>query len=221
MSGIVGISAGRPDKITDSAVRRVLEETGMESTFFSLGCRDLQLCRACNGCVQTNRCLLPDGLDEILAAMEKARGVVFGAPRYWRGINARARGFWERLCFSGRHRETFPFQDMPAVMITVSGSGEGLEAQKDLETFMGDARLRIVDRVDLQGEYACFTCGYGPSCLVGGYVSLYEPGTQVTRDRTPRLDNQSPHDPGVTRDLEAELRRAAARLVGEVDSRGS
>ncbi len=213
ISTVVGISAGRPGRVTDNAVRMILEATGLESVFFSLGRPDMKMCLACSRCVESNRCALDDELGEIALAMEGAEAVVFGAPQYWTGVNARARGFWERICFSGRHREVFPLAGKPALMVAVSGSGEASPAIRDLEAFMSDARLRVVDQVSLQGEYACFTCGYGPTCMVGGYVGMYEPGTPVTRERIPCIANQYPHLPERLGDARPRLRRAGQKLA--------
>ncbi len=109
MVNIVGISAGRKNKVSDSLVKAILEGSGREHTFINLSGKLIRPCEACNGCVDTNRCVLKDDLMPILEKCYEAQAIVFGAPRHWNHMNTKGLAFWERACFSGRHNSVFLF----------------------------------------------------------------------------------------------------------------
>jgi hypothetical protein len=189
---IIGISAGRKNKVTESSVKAILEGTGKESTFISLSGKVIRPCEACNGCVKTNRCILKDDFQPVLEQCYQAEAIVFGAPNYWNHMNAKGQSFWERTCFSGRHNSVFPLQGKLGVIVAVSGGDEGHYVVKDLETFFEDARIHLVESITVQGEYACFTCGHGNYCPVGGFKELFPLGTPITKSLFPSLTNQHP-----------------------------
>ncbi|MCK8817521.1 flavodoxin family protein [Natroniella sulfidigena] len=212
---IIGISAGRKGKITEEAVKTVLEESGLATEFFSLSDFELLTCDACNGCIETYRCVKDDELNQILIKMEQAEGIVFGAPEYWEGINAKGRSFWERICFSTRHNAHFSLQDKVGVAIGVSGDGNSTAVIEDIKRFFVDARLEIVGEVEVQGEYACFTCGYGQRCAVGGLAEIYDLPLEITPDKIPDLCNQNPHQ-ARRNSVVAELRGVGLRVAQKI-----
>ncbi len=57
---------------------------------------------------------------------------------------------------------------------------------------------------------------YGPTCMVGGYVQMYNPNTPITKERVPCLLNQHPDEPHRSRDLMPMIRSAAKKLAREV-----
>jgi multimeric flavodoxin WrbA len=214
MVEIIGISAGREQKVTESLIKTILEGTGKATEFFSLSGKLIRPCEACNGCVKYNRCVLEDGFQEILEKCYQAEAIVFGAPNYWNHMNAKGQAFWERVCFSGRHNSVFPLQGKLGVIGAVSGTGEGKPVIRDIETYFNDARMRIVEEVSIQGEYACFTCGHGNHCPVGGFVDMYPLGTTIKSDIIPSLTNQHPDKPDLPQEKRDQL--AHARKIGEV-----
>ncbi|GAB6098325.1 flavodoxin family protein [Halanaerocella petrolearia] len=216
---VVGISAGRKGKITESAIKSVLEKSNLSHSFYSLSNFEILTCDACNGCVEDHQCVKDDKLNEIFNAMKEAKVIIFGAPEYWDGINAKARAFWERICFSSRHNCSFPLNNKLGVIIGVSGDGDSNEAIDDLLTFTNDARIDVIEQVEIQGEYACFTCGYGEQCAVGGYVELYPLNTPITNKRTPDLVNQHPEKnkgKDITNNLN-NLGKKLKKIIGEVE----
>jgi hypothetical protein len=74
-----------------------------------------------------------------------------------------------------------------------------------------------VEEISIQGEYACFTCGYGNHCPVGGFVDMYPLGTAIKPEIMPTLTNQHPDQP----DLSDEKRNLliAAQKIGKVLSK--
>ena len=189
---IVGIHSGRRGKISEGALRYVLEHTGEEYKIFALTDWALETCDACLGCLTTHRCVKDDGVNEIVDELYKASAVVFATPEYWEGVHAKARAFWERVCFMGRHNSVFPLQHLYGVIIGVAGHGDASAAIRDLSAFFEDARIRVVDTVDVQGTYACFECGFAPVCEVAGVWDIFERDIKITPETIPSLDNQDP-----------------------------
>jgi multimeric flavodoxin WrbA len=217
MARIVGISAGRDGKVTESLVKAILEGSGEDYEFISLSGKLIRPCEACNGCVKTNKCVLEDDFQPVLDKCYAADAIVFGAPNYWDHMNAKGQAFWERACFSGRHNSVFPLEGKLGVIAAVAGTDHGAPVIDDLKMYFDDARMHVVGEISVQGEYACFTCGYGNHCPVGGFVDMYPLGTTVRPELLPSLTNQHPNKP----DLPEEERNRLndARKMGQILSR--
>jgi multimeric flavodoxin WrbA len=217
MARIVGISAGRDGKVTESLVKAILEGSGEDYEFISLSGKLIRPCEACNGCVKTNKCVLEDDFQPVLDKCYAADAIVFGAPNYWDHMNAKGQAFWERACFSGRHNSVFPLEGKLGVIAAVAGTDHGAPVIDDLKIYFDDARMHVVGEISVQGEYACFTCGYGNHCPVGGFVDMYPLGTTVRPELLPSLTNQHPNKP----DLPEEERNRLndARKMGQILSR--
>lgn len=215
MSRIIGIHAGRPGKLSEQALRAVLESTEQDYSVYALNELKLETCDACLACVAENRCIKGDGVNQIVDELSAAAALVFAAPEYWEGVNAKARAFWERVCFMGRHNEEFPLQHLSGVIIGVGGHGDAAGAIGDMQAFFYDARIAVCDTVDVQGAYACFECGFGLDCAVAGVWDIYPAGTEISADNVPQLQHQDPHLCAQQRrsDRRIRLERAAERLM--------
>ncbi|SKA06928.1 flavodoxin family protein [Selenihalanaerobacter shriftii] len=214
---IIGISAGRKEKITENAVKTVLEGSGLSFDFYSLSNFEVLTCDGCNGCIETHKCVKDDSVNQILEAIQQAQGIVFGAPEYWEGMNAKGRAFWERVCFSTRHNEKFPLQNKSGVIVGVSGDGDSTAVIKDIERFFNDARIEKVSQIEVQGEYACFTCGYGHKCQVGGLVNMYDLPIEVSKVKMPNLCDQYPEDNDKMKNIRIKLEKAGQILAEKMD----
>ena len=65
MTRIIGISAGRDGKVTESLVKAILEGSGQEYEFISLSGKLIRPCEAGTGRVKTNRSALEDDFQEV------------------------------------------------------------------------------------------------------------------------------------------------------------
>lgn len=223
MVKIIGISAGRRRKVTESIVKAMLEGSGVDFELISLSGKTIRPCEACNGCVKTNKCVLKDDFQPIADKLYRADGLVFGAPTYWDHMNAKGQAFWERACFAGRHNALFPLQGKMGVIIGVDGyKGNGEFVIRDVQRFFDDARIYTVSHITAQGEFACFSCGYGNYCPVGGFVELFPSGTPITGEITPSISNQHPEDkelPIKERDITARAAEMGKVLVRAIENR--
>src|SRR6056297_1560194 len=190
---IIGIHSGRRGKMSEHAMQQVLEHTGAKYRVFALTDLTLETCDACLGCLRTHRCVKNDGVNELVAELQDASGLVFAAPEYWDGVHAKARAFWERVCFMGRHNSVFPLQHLYGVIIGVAGHGDASAAIRDLTAFFEDARIRVVDTVDVQGSYACFKCGFPRTCDVAGVWDIFPRDTEICPETVPSIVNQDLH----------------------------
>ncbi len=213
---IVGISAGREQKVTEQAVKTVLEETEQSNEFYSLSSFEILTCDACNGCIRTNRCVKDDKLNEIIESMIKADGIVFGAPEYWDGMNAKGRAFWERVAFSLRHNDNYPLADKPGVIVGVSGDGDSRYVLKDIKNFFDDAKINTIDQIEVRGKYACFSCGLGHICRAGGLTNFYNIPVEKSDMITPELCEQYPENESQEKDVLVELKEAGQFLKKKI-----
>jgi hypothetical protein len=213
---IVGISAGREEKVTEKAVKTVLEETEQPNELYSLSSFEILTCDACNGCISTNRCVKDDKLNEIIETMIKADGIVFGAPEYWDGMNAKGRAFWERVAFSLRHNDNYPLADKPGVIVGVSGDGDSKYVLKDIKAFFDDVKINTFSQIEVRGEYACFSCGLGHICRAGGLTNFYKIPVEKNEVIRPELCEQYPETENQEKDVLVELKEAGQLLDSKI-----
>ena len=105
---------------------KVLNEAGIETTIFHIGSAPVGGCVGCGGCSKAGKCVLP--------LVEKADGIVFGAPVHYATAAASMLGFMHRLAISGgkylRHK--------PAAVVTSArraGTTTALEAMEKVPQF--------------------------------------------------------------------------------------
>lgn len=83
-------------------MQKVFAEKGIESEIFWLGVNPIGGCVACNGCLQTKRCVFKDKVNEFLDKCEQADGFVFASPVHYAGMSGNLTGFMDRV-FYGKH----------------------------------------------------------------------------------------------------------------------
>ena len=130
---------GSPHKqgCTDAALREVaatLQEAGIETTIFHIGAAPVGGCVGCGGCARAGKCVFGGPVADVLPLLEKADGVVFGAPVHYATAAGSMLGFMHRLAMSGgtylRHK--------PAAVVTSArraGTTTALEAMEKVPQF--------------------------------------------------------------------------------------
>ena len=105
---------------------KVLSEAGIETTIFHIGSAPVGGCVGCGGC--------SGPVADVLPLVEKADGIVFGAPVHYATAAASMLGFMHRLAISGgkylRHK--------PAAVVTSArraGTTTALEAMEKVPQF--------------------------------------------------------------------------------------
>ncbi|WP_300367315.1 flavodoxin family protein [uncultured Subdoligranulum sp.] len=130
---------GSPHKqgCTDAALREVaatLQEAGIETTIFHIGAAPVGGCVGCGGCAKAGKCVFGGPVADVLPLLEKADGVIFGAPVHYATAAGSMLGFMHRLAMSGgtylRHK--------PAAVVTSArraGTTTALEAMEKVPQF--------------------------------------------------------------------------------------
>lgn len=62
---------------------------------------DLQMCRGCLACFRTGRCIHQDGLNELMARLEQADGIILASPVYYGSVTAQLKTFMDRVGLLG------------------------------------------------------------------------------------------------------------------------
>ncbi len=128
---VVGISAGRKNKVTESVVKAVLDRVKGRTVFISWSGKMIRPCEACNGCVATNRCVLDDDFLWAADQIRESDGLVFGAPNHFKHMNSKGSAFWERCVSPGVTMPSFPSR---------------VNQPQSCHRFQGSMARRLIDR---------------------------------------------------------------------------
>jgi multimeric flavodoxin WrbA len=96
--GIVG--SCRKGGNTDILVRNVLEgveRAGLATEILHLSDHVFSDCTGCEGCRQSFRCVVDDGMQSMYPLLEAARGLVIGSPTYFYNVTGITKNFLDRL----------------------------------------------------------------------------------------------------------------------------
>jgi multimeric flavodoxin WrbA len=182
MKRVLGVS-GSPiaNSNTDRALKAVLEATGLETEFVKLVDYTVAPCKACLGCVKTNRCVIND--DGIMLA-EKAKAadaLVIGGFTPYSTLDSRTKAFIERL-YPLRHQKGFMAGKPGAAVITscVPEDNKQLPPAAEMGVnaivfYMMEEGMQFVGALKLQGNVPCIRCGFGDKCKMSGVKMLYGP----------------------------------------------
>jgi len=194
---VLGVS-GSPisNSNTDRAVKAVLEATGLETEFIKLSEYAIAPCKACLGCLTTNRCVIED--DGILLA-EKAKeadALVIGGYTSYSSIDARTKSFIERL-YPLRHIKGFMREKPGGAVITcaVPENVEGLPQAFDAGSnaimfYMMEEGMLFEGSVRVMGNPPCIKCGHGDLCDMSGIKMLFGPNATITSVGVNIFENQ-------------------------------
>ena len=74
-------------------VAKTLNEAGIETTIFHIGAAPVGGCVSCGGCGRAGKCVFGGPVADVLPLVEKADGIVFGAPVHYATAAASMLGF--------------------------------------------------------------------------------------------------------------------------------
>ena len=98
---IIGfIGSPRKEGNTAWTVNKILEgakERGAETQVWNYADLDIKPCKGCLGCVQGDRCVIDDDMQELYSALFQADALVLGSPVYMGQMSAQAKMFTDRL----------------------------------------------------------------------------------------------------------------------------
>ena len=194
---VLGVS-GSPirNSNTDRALQSVLDATGLETEFVKLIDYQIAPCRACLGCVKTNRCVIPD--DGVMLA-EKAKAadalVIAGFTPY-STLDARTKAFIERL-YPLRHLHGFMAGKPGAAVVTSCVPDDNPQLPPAAEMgvnaivfCMMEEGMKFVGALKVQGNVPCIRCGFGDSCKMSGVKMLHGSTASVDSVGVKRFEEQ-------------------------------
>ncbi len=177
---VIGVS-GSPisNSNTDRAVQAVLETTGLETEFIKLFDYTVAPCKACLGCLKTNRCVIQDDGVHLAEKVKAAGALVVGAFTPYSSLDSRTKAFLERL-YPLRHRYGY-LQGKPAVAVVTTAvprGAEGLPPAADMgvnaiQFFAMEEGMNFLGSVVMDGNVPCVKCGLGDECSMSGVKMLY------------------------------------------------
>ncbi len=195
---VLGVS-GSPIKNsnTDRAVKQVLEATGMETEFIKLRGYQIEPCRACLGCVDTNECMIGDDGNRLAQKAKDADALVVGCYTPYSSIDARTKAFLERL-YPLRHKHGF-MQEKPGVAVVtcaIPADCEGMppacdNGANDISFYMMEEGMSFLGAVKLQGNIPCIRCGYGDECRTAGLKMIFGENATVDSVGVNTFENQA------------------------------
>jgi len=183
---VLGIS-GSPvyGSNTDRALKASLEATGLETEFVKLVDYKITPCRACIGCVDTNRCV--NTQDDGIMLAEKAKAadaLIIACYTPYSSIDALTKAFIERL-YPLRHKHGFMAGKPGGAIVTcaVPATSKTLPPSGDMGVnavmfYMMEEGMNFVGSVKILGNVPCIKCGYGNECKTSGIKMIY--GNEAT-----------------------------------------
>ena len=121
--------SARKDGNTAILINCVFEELkkeGIETELIQMAGKPIQGCIACYKCFknQNRRCSVEkDMLNEIIAAMEPAQGILLGSPTYFSDVSSGMRAFIERCGFVARANDYMFKGKVGAAVVAVRRAG--------------------------------------------------------------------------------------------------
>ena len=178
---VLGVS-GSPiyDSNTDRALKVALEATGMETEFVKLVEYRITPCRACIGCVETNRCVntSDDGI-LLTEKVKSADALIIACYTPYSSIDSLTKAFLERL-YPLRHSHGYMAGKPGGAIVTcaVPEQNKMLPPAGDMgvnaiKFYMMEEGMNFVGAVKVLGNVPCIKCGKGNECKMTGVKMIY------------------------------------------------
>ena len=178
---VLGVS-GSPiyDSNTDRALKVALEATGMETEFIKLVEYRITPCKACIGCVETNRCVntSDDGI-LLTEKVKSADALIIACYTPYSSIDSLTKAFLERL-YPLRHSHGYMAGKPGGAIVTcaVPEQNKMLPPAGDMgvnaiKFYMMEEGMNFVGAVKVLGNVPCIKCGKGNECKMTGVKMIY------------------------------------------------
>ncbi|MHB0937126.1 MAG: flavodoxin family protein [Armatimonadota bacterium] len=186
---VLGVSGSAIDNgNTDRAVKAALAATGCRTEFLKLSEFTIAPCRACLGCVRTNRCVINDDGRAIAERVKAADALIIGGYAPYSSLDARTKAFIERL-YPLRHHQGFMRGKPGGAVVThaVPAGAEALPpaaemAYNAIMFYMMEEGMQFLGAAHVLGNVPCVSCGFGDECEMSGIKMLF--GGEATVDGT-------------------------------------
>lgn len=133
----------RPNMCTYTALKVIsdrLNELGIETEIFNVGAKAISGCIGCGSCRTTGECFVDDAVNEFVAKMAEADGLIVGSPVYYASASGQISAFLDRAFFSGSSK----MQGKPGAAIVSCRRGGASAAFDQLNKYFSISNMPIV-----------------------------------------------------------------------------
>lgn len=123
-----------------SVIAKKLNTYGIETEIFNVGAKPIGGCVACGTCVANGKCFMDDGVNEFVAKMAEADGLIVGSPVYYASASGQITSFLDRAFYSGSSKMT----GKPAAAIVSCRRGGASAAFDQLNKYFSISNMPIV-----------------------------------------------------------------------------
>ena len=170
-------------------------------------------CKACLGCVKTNKCVIKDDGIELAEKAKAADALVIAGFTPYSSLDARTKAFIERL-YPLRHTHGFLADKPGGAVITyaVPKDNEKLPPAcqmgvNAIQFAMMEEGMNFIGAVTIQGNVPCVKCVLANECKMSGITMLY--GPDATADSVGiKLFEEQPVTVEATRELGCKIAEA-------------
>jgi multimeric flavodoxin WrbA len=145
-------------------------------------------CRACLGCLKTNRCVIEDDGIVLAEKAKTADALIIGGFTPYSSLDSRTKAFIERL-YPLRHTHGFMRGKPGGAVITcaIPPGNEQLPPACDMGVnaimfYMMEEGMNFSGSVKILGNVPCMRCGRGDECQMSAIKLIY--GSNATVDST-------------------------------------
>ncbi len=138
----------RKEGNTHLLIQRVFDELkteGIETESIHFGGKPLRGCTACLKCVENKdkKCVLPDdGLNDYVAKMEQAEGIILASPVYFSNVTAEMKALIDRTGYVSRANGGLLRRKVGAAVVAMRRAGATI-VYSDLNFFFGIQEMII------------------------------------------------------------------------------
>ena len=125
-------------------VGNALNQSGIDTDVFWIGSKPLSGCIACKSCIQKNRCVFDDAVNDFLELARDYDGFIFGTPVHWAGASGAITSFLDRVFYADLNGGGNRFLLKPAAVV-MSARRAGTTATWDqVNKYFGLMQMPII-----------------------------------------------------------------------------
>ena len=125
-------------------VGNALNQSGIDTDVFWIGNKPLSGCIACKSCIQKNRCVFDDTVNDFLELAGDYDGFIFGTPVHWAGASGAITSFLDRVFYADLNGGGNRFLLKPAAVV-MSARRAGTTATWDqVNKYFGLMQMPII-----------------------------------------------------------------------------
>ncbi|MHB8880776.1 MAG: flavodoxin family protein [Thermodesulfovibrionales bacterium] len=137
----------RKEGNTYHAIRTVFEELekeGLDTELIQLGSAQIKGCRACFKCFETkdNRCIQKDDLNDFIARMLPAEGIIIGSPTYFANVSTEVKALIDRAGLVSRANGNLFSRKVGAAVVAARRAG-GVNVYQNINLFFGIGEMIV------------------------------------------------------------------------------